>query len=263
VYWVPDVLGTEDSTALGSAGKIFRVVEALALRLPADRLIAISDTTRNKLVGLGIDPTKIAVIPCGFEPAISETLRSDRMPGPPSIVVVSRLVSYKHVEIVLHGFARVREMIPAATLTIIGQGPERGALEMLCRHLGLQQSVRFTGFVRSHQGVIEEIAAARCFVSASAVEGFGIAFVESMSVGTPYVISDIPAHREVSGGGIGGALVPFGDPEALAAELIKALSDDHLWYERSAAGVAHSARYRWDEIAKATSQVYIQAIASK
>src|SRR3546814_1292037 len=69
----------------------------------------------------------------------------------------------------------------------------------LTRQLGIADRVQFRGFVERHADVLQTVAASDVFASASQVEGFGIVLVEAMALGVPYVATDIPAHREVTG----------------------------------------------------------------
>ena len=263
VFWVPDVMGdSTTSSGLGLAGFVLRVIERLALRLPADQYIAISQATAGKLVSLGVAASKITVVPCGFDGLLVDRLRHERLASPPlpRLIVVSRLVSYKRVDVVLMAVASLRADIPGLAVTIVGQGPERTNLERLAADLGIADIVRFAGFIERHEDVLRLVAESRCLVSASEIEGFGIALVEGMALGTPYVISDIAAHREVSGGGVGGALVPVGDIDAMAQEIRRTMGDDASWTAKSLACSDYAGRYLWETIALDTEGVYKVAL---
>ena len=118
----------------------------------------------------------------------------------------------------------LHEKHPTVRLLVIGQGPERQRLERLAKELGVADRVDFRRVRRSpRRGAFHRRRGRGVTCSASEVEGFGIALVEAMALGVPYVVSDIPAFREVSGGGIGGALAAPGDPSAFAAALQRLL----------------------------------------
>jgi phosphatidylinositol alpha-mannosyltransferase len=92
------------------------------------------------------------------------------------------------------------------------------------------------------------------FVSASQIEGFGIALVEALALGIPYAASDIPAFREVTAGGVGGRLFPPGDVEALATCITELLEPGPGRDAVRAAGRQHAARYHWSEVAHSTAE---------
>jgi glycosyltransferase involved in cell wall biosynthesis len=80
---------------------------------------------------------------------------------------------------------------------IVGQGPERGAIEAVCRDLRLTDSARFLGFVRD---VTPLYAAANVLVQASTLEGVSQAVVQAVAAGVPVIASDVDGLREVAPG---------------------------------------------------------------
>lgn len=258
VFWYPDVLlGTWRSGQFGTAaGIVGELVERVLLKLPVARYIAISDSTREKLVVAGVPAERVVVIPCGFETSMVEDVAVPADDAPAArVVVVSRLVGYKHVDVVVRAFGRLHADHADVELLVIGQGPERPALEALTRQLGIADRVQFRGFVERHADVLQTVAASDVFASASQVEGFGIVLVEAMALGVPYVATDIPAHREVTGGGVGGRLVPVGDDAAFAGALVELLESAQVREGLGSAGREHSGRYRWSAVAEQTAAV--------
>ena len=119
----------------------------------------------------------------------------------------------------------------------------------------IDDAVEFFGFVSRHADVLSTMASASVFVSASEIEGFGIALVEAMALGTPYVVASIPAFEEVTGGGVGGALFSNGDEKALAQHLERLLADIELRRRLGADGEAHARQYTWERVAASTAEV--------
>jgi glycosyltransferase involved in cell wall biosynthesis len=263
VFFVPDVLsGTNAVRQMGLAGRLFSMAEWVSLRLPVDRYIAPAQPTRDRLVARGVDANRIDLIPCGYDEAMSNRIvaeRDQQIAPAPDLVVVSRLVEYKRVDVVIRAVAGLVAVVPGVRLRIVGQGPQRSSLERLAKSLGIGDRVTFDGFVEHHEDVLCLIARSRCLVSASEVEGFGIVLVEAMSVGTPVVVSDIPAYREVTAGGTSGALFPPGKVEDLVAILRPLLVDDRLWLESSHSSKIHARRYTWSGIAASTLETYHRA----
>jgi glycosyltransferase involved in cell wall biosynthesis len=264
VFWYPDVLiGDWRNGQFGAVeGRMGELAERVILRLPVARFIAISESTAAKLVAHGVDAARITVVPCGYDPetvAAVEPETTDRR----RITVVGRAVPYKRIDVVMRAAARLAPELPELEVVVIGQGPELEPLGKLATELGIAHLVDFRGFVDEHRRVLSAVAASDAFVSASEIEGFGIVVVEAMALGVPYVVADIPAFREVTGGGVGGALVPPGDDAAMADELRRPLTATGQREEIVAAGRAHAARYTWAAVAAATAAVFTDVVAGR
>lgn len=254
VFWYPDVLiGTWRNGQFGRiAGTVGEVVERLLLRLPVDLYLAISESTRSKLIAAGVTPERTAVVGCGFEPSVVEAASPAEVHAN-RVTVVGRLVPYKRVDVVVRACARLRADHPDIELVVIGQGPERARLAALADELGIADRVTFRGFVGRHADVLAAVAESGAFASASEIEGFGIVVVEAMALGVPYAVSDIPAFREITSGGVGGRLVPVGDDVAFARALGELLDDGPARARLALEGQAHARQYEWSAIAQQTA----------
>jgi glycosyltransferase involved in cell wall biosynthesis len=267
VFWYPDVLiGQWRGGAFSRlAGVIGEVYERLVLKLPVDRYIVISESTRDKLLARGVKPERIAIIHCGFDRRVAETARLEAATGSPrspSIATASRLVPYKRLDVVIQAVSLLSDRHPDLRLRIIGQGPERARLESLAAELGIATRVEFLGFVPSHDDVVREIAKASVFVSASEIEGFGISVVEAAAVDVPFVITDMPVFREVTEGGNGGLLFKMGDAADLAKQIDRLLVDPDLRAacHEQASKLVES--YDWDALGDETAELYSDVIAT-
>jgi len=155
-------------------------------------------------------------------------------PGrPPVVLGVGRLVAQKDFATLVRAFARVRAQRDARLL-VLGEGPERPALEKLAAELGVAADVRLAGQVAAAPAYM---ARAAVFALSSAWEGFGRVLVEALAVGCPVVSTDCPSGpREILAGGAFGPLVPVGDAEALAAAIVSVLErppDRHALRQRA------------------------------
>ncbi|MDB5650237.1 MAG: glycosyl transferase group 1, partial [Hyphomicrobiales bacterium] len=138
----------------------------------------------------------------------------------PMVLAVGRLVPAKGFLNLLRAFARLEE--PNARLVILGSGPQREELLAEISRLGLEQRVNLPGHMNEPWSFFKQ---ARCLVSASHMESFGLVLVEAMAHGLPVVSTDCGATAEVLESGRFGSLVPVGDEARLTAAIQKALSD--------------------------------------
>ena len=128
----------------------------------------------------------------------------------------------KRIEDIVQVFHRVNQKIPSKLL-LVGDGPERTSIEMLCRELGVQQDVRFLGKL----DVIEEVLSlADLFLLTSEKESFGLAALEAMACEVPIISSDAGGIPEVNIHGVTGYVSKIGDVDDMAKNAISLLEDD-------------------------------------
>lgn len=131
------------------------------------------------------------------------------------LLMVARLDPIKDQATLVRAFALAWQ--PGWQLQLVGEGPNRSALEQLILELHLESVVQCLG---RREDVPELLGAADLFAFATTdSEGFGIALVEAMAAGLPVIASDVPACREVLADGGAGELVPAGDVQAWAERL--------------------------------------------
>jgi len=133
--------------------------------------------------------------------------------GPPVVVAVGALEPRKNFGLLLRAVARVRQRRPIR-LVVLGEGPQRAALEALARDLGIGKAVSLPGFTRN---VAAHLASAAALALSSTYEGFGCVIVEALACGCPVVSTDCPyGPREILANGRYGRLVPPDDEAGLA-----------------------------------------------
>ena len=112
------------------------------------------------------------------------------------------------------------------------------------------------GAVR-HEALPPYHAAADAFVApALGQESFGLVLVEAMAAGLPVVATRIPGYDEVVRDGVDGLLVPPDDPAALAAAILRVLTDPALALRLAGSGKARAAEFSWDRVAAQVEAVY-------
>jgi glycosyltransferase involved in cell wall biosynthesis len=209
-----------------------RVLARRALRPP--RIVtAVSRFVAGQVeraTGIAVPDHRVCPMPVSGAPS--------RSTGGGGAVFVGRLTRQKRLDLVLEALNQ-----PAASacrlLTVVGDGPERPALEALAARLALGDRVRFVGRVDS-TAVAGHLAAADLFLLPARDEGFGLAAVEALLAGVPVIVcADGGGLREVVAGGGGMAVEP--EPEAIAGAIESMLSDPR------APNRAFDAGRRWAE----------------
>jgi glycosyltransferase involved in cell wall biosynthesis len=142
--------------------------------------------------------------------------------SPPVFLGVGRLTAQKDFANLIRAFAIVRARMPAR-LVILGTGDLLGALQQLARMLAVQGDVCFAGFVANPYAYMARSAA---LVVSSRFEGLSTVLIEGLASGTRIVSTDCPSGpREILEHGRFGALVPVGDPAALAKAMLQSAVD--------------------------------------
>jgi glycosyltransferase involved in cell wall biosynthesis len=171
----------------------------------------------------------------------------------PVVISASRLVADKNVDGLVRAFARVE---PAdARLVLLGDGPERPAIEAEIARLGLGARVSLQGYVDRPWTRYGE---ARCFALFSNDESFGLVLVEALACGLPVVGVDCGGVREVLDGGRYGRLVAAGDEAGLA----RALSEILAHPGDAAAGQARARMFSLDAALDAYGALFDEVCAS-
>ncbi len=176
---------------------------------------------------------------------------------PLELLFIGRLVPYKACDLALKASAPLI-LKQRARFTIVGDGPERAYLERLCRELGINEAVTFTGSL-SHSEAIERVAAADVLVFPSIREfGGGVVF-EALACGAVPIVSDYGGPGDIVHSAIG-FKVPLSDEkssEQHITKILESLDGDRKELKRlSEAGQAFARRsLSWDGKAEQTSMV--------
>ncbi len=165
-------------------------------------------------------------VPLGV-PAPSSAFR--RKPAAtPLFVYCGRLSREKGVALLISAFARALYAVPDAQLSIVGDGPERAALEDLVETLDAGDSVAFAGRV-TPQGVEAELAEAWALVAPSIwAEPFGLIALEAAVHGVPVIASATGGLAELVEDKVSGLLFPNGNERALS-ECIRAVAEGRMF----------------------------------
>jgi teichuronic acid biosynthesis glycosyltransferase TuaC len=177
--------------------------------------------------------------------------------GPPTLITVAHLVARKRHGDVLRALAR----LPDARYVVVGDGPERAALEALARELGVADRVELRGQLEP-AAALAALRAASVFVLPSTEEAFGVAYVEAMAAGLPAVgRAGEDGPEEIAALGEGMLLAPPADPDALVQLLAGLLANPE---ERRRLGRAAretvSAHLTWERCGVDTVAAYQEAL---
>jgi len=142
----------------------------------------------------------------------------------------------KNQLMLLRAFAEFRRSRPDTTLIVVGDGPERPAIEACIDELSLRDAVRMLGEVADTAPVYREFDA---FVLSSRAEGTSMSILEALASGVCVVATDVGGNPKLLHNGECGVLVPSDDGPSLAAALRRIANDDALRRAYAEAGRRH------------------------
>jgi glycosyltransferase involved in cell wall biosynthesis len=233
-----------------------RLIPVAYARVP---MLAISPSTKADLVARGIEAAHIHVVPPGVDKATHKAL-DDGLHRQPLVVWIGRLEPYKRADVAIDAMNDVLAAIPEARLVVVGAGGARASLEEHARARGLGDHVRFTGFV-SEEEKISWIQQAAVVVQTSEKEGWGMTMIEASICNTVPIASDVEGLRDSVQHDRSGLLVPYGDAGALAAAILRVLTDPALRARLVVGGLEWSQRFGWDEVADDTLSLIEETLA--
>jgi glycosyltransferase involved in cell wall biosynthesis len=226
-YWVA-IHGVE-------VWKRLTLPERLGLRA-ATGINSVSRYTADRAAELhGLDASRIRILPNALDPewrladAASDG-NGRRNGGSLTLLTVGRLksvVQYKGVDTVIEALPRLVRELPTVRYVVVGDGDDRPRLEQLAARLGVADRVQFHGRL-SEAELRRTFENCEVYVMPSRGEGFGVVYLEAMSLGKPVVGGAHGGAPEVVVDGVTGFLVEHGDVDLLADRLMLLLRDENL-----------------------------------
>jgi len=237
----------------------YRLWRSLFLRRFA-AYVCISEATRAAAIDAGLPPARLHVIGIGIDPppTVDQRVREEDV-----LLFVGRLVERKglawFVRDVLPALAAAR---PSLRLAIVGDGPQRGAVEESARALGNER--RLIWCARDEAEKTRWLARATLCIVPNVrlrgdMEGFGIVALEAAAAGCPVVAADLEGLRDALCGGRAGTLVPQGDAEIWIRVIGELLRDPGERMRRAEAACAYVVRHcGWDGVVGAYARLFVE-----
>jgi glycosyltransferase involved in cell wall biosynthesis len=248
VHELPSVAGPQHQT-------VARALDYEETLLRADRLVAVSDHGRKILLGRGVSPGRIHVVPPGFDgvpEGVGAHVQSD---DPGRALCVAQWIERKGILTLVEAWT-LRER-KGAVLELIGEtdaDPDYAVLVRDAIEAAPQGYIVVSGCV-DDASLGNSYAAADLFVLPSRYEGYGIVYAEALARGLPIIACDVGPVPELVGREAA-VLVRPDDREALSAALDLLLGDSKLRMRMSAAASRRASSLpRWEDTVTGFEQV--------
>jgi glycosyltransferase involved in cell wall biosynthesis len=223
----------------------------------ADKIICYTETGKQELIDLGLDPQKIAVIHNGIDTDLFVPGKEDSQNNK-QLLWIGRFNRGKGVDYLVDAFKLLNSKHPNIKLLLIGRGPDRERIKVKIQDLKLDKCIAFKDFVPNTE-IVKLYQSSSVFVLPSLEEGVPRTILEAMSCGIPIVCSNLPQLVDIVKDG--GFLVPTKDPEALADRVSKILSNKSLAKKMGQNGRENIImNYSWSDTVEKTLQLYSELI---
>ena len=234
----------------------FDEVEKRGLRF-YDRFIAVSewlaDELRSRRPGALVES-----IPNGVEKIAYDAPATT----PGYLLFVGRLeLIAKGVDFLFEIITRICRVRGRDTppLVIVGDGPDRKAMQRMAEKRGISRLVEFRGRVEGAEKY-RLIAGAHCVLMPTRYETFGLVGIESLAAGAPIVAFEVGPLREVIGGAAGARLIRPWDLDAFVQEVLRFVDDRKLRERVREEGRRWARRYDWEEISLRQEESYLRTL---
>jgi glycosyltransferase involved in cell wall biosynthesis len=242
---------------IGFAARLHEATIGHAILRLSTRAFAVSECVAAHL--RSVEPRlAVDVIPNGVD--VTRFTAGDHVPHDGLRVgFLGRLVRNKGPEVAVRAVAEAVRSGVDASLSFVGDGPERADLERLAARVGVRDRVRFEGYRPDPEAWFRGIDV---LVRPSTTEGMPLGILEAMAAGVTVVASDLPGNAGLVRDGESGILVPIGDHAALARALERVSRDPDSRARMRDAGRRIARAYSWDRTAELTLQGFERAIAA-
>ena len=252
------------SSRMGGLSHLFEYAQLSALR-GFDAVIAVSGPLHEELLGDGVPTDRLHEIANAWTPPddplgraeARKAMALDDLDDRVAIGWVGRLIPIKGCDVFLDALADVRE--EGWEVRIVGDGPERAALEARADRLGLRERVRFMGAVPE---AARYFAAFDLFILSSRSEGTPMVLLEAMGAGLPAIATRVGGVPDILPRPTDGWVVPSEDPRSLARAIDRAVRSGAYRRDRGLDSVRRvQERFDFDDWVVRHERTYRAAIA--
>ena len=206
--------------------------------------MTVSQSTKKDLIDWGIPSENVDVIHNGV--TLTLPLPVPNREKRKTAIYLGALAKDKGIEEAIESFNLINKSDRNWQFWVVGKGDEKykKKLEIRCQRLGIEEKVKFWGYV-SDKKKFELLVRAHVLINPSAREGWGLVNIEANAVGTPIVAYNVPGIRDSVKDGFSGRLCEEKTPECLAKEILSLVNDKARFKKLSRQAKTWSKKFNW------------------
>jgi glycosyltransferase involved in cell wall biosynthesis len=233
----------------------------------ADKIIVVSNATKNYVLSLGADPAKIRVLHNAvdlnrFKPltGVKEEMRKKLgISSDASVVLTVRRLVYKNgIDTLIESAEIAIKKNPRLVFVVVGKGPDFEEVKERIVQLGMQRNFRLTGFVSDVDLPFYYNAADLFVLPSKSGEGLPLVALEAMACGLPVIATNVGGTSEVMSENYG-KLVPPNSPVSLAEAILEFSGKDFSVLKKDLRTMMEQ-RYSWDKNVEKLGKIYEELI---
>jgi len=233
----------------------------------ADKIIVVSNATRDYVLRLGADPNKVEVLHNGvdlnrFKPlsGVKDEMRKKLgISKDASVVLTVRRLVYKNgIDTLLESAEIAVKRNPKLLFVVVGKGPDFEEVKERITRLGMQRNFRLTGFVSDEDLPFYYNVADLFALPSKSGEGLPLVALEAMACGLPVIATNVGGTLEVMSKDYG-KLVPPNSPDSLAEALVEFARKD-LAVQKKNLRTMMEQKYSWDKNVEKLGKIYEELI---
>lgn len=236
--------------------RIYGLLEKQAIS-KASRLIAVSPSIVEYCLKMGINPSKVDLIPNGI--ALDEYEFENKNQTFPSLLYIGRLIKIKGIDILIRALPIIKMSYPQMKLYIAGTGGQSNKIKSLVKKMDLTENVVFLGNIF---GIEKKslVSSVDVFVLPSRYDACPIVLLEAMESSKPIVASRVGGIPYLVNDGETGLLFEVGDVNQLANNVLDLLNNEALKLKMGKAGRERANLFSWNNIADQTIKTYKEVL---
>lgn len=236
--------------------RIYALLEKKAIN-QASRLIAVSPSISEYCLKMGVDPSKVDLIPNGI--ALDEYEFENKNQNFPSLLYIGRLIKIKGIDILIRALPIIKTSYPTIKLYIAGTGGQSNKIKSLVKKMDLTENVVFLGNVF---GIEKKslISSVDVLILPSRYDACPIVLLEAMESSKPIVASRVGGIPYIVNDGETGFLFEVGNINQLANNVLDLLNNESLKLKMGKAGRERAELFSWAKIADQTIKTYEEVL---
>ena len=233
----------------------------------ADKIITVSNATKDYVLSLGAKPRKVKVMYNGvdlerFRPLAGKREEMRKKHGIPQnskvAITVRRLVFKNGIDTLIESANLAVKKNPNITFLVVGKGPDQSSVHMRAKQLGIENNFRLTGFVKDEDLPFYYNADDFFVLPSKSGEGLPLVALEAMACGLPVIATDVGGISEVLLEKWG-RLVPANQPERLAKAVLEFANEDFSSRKKELRATVEE-KFSWDKNVERLVEIYEELI---